>query len=200
MPYSPATYEEKPYNRCIDCRYIGKRCDGPDFLAMEIPRLCEWARLRKAYLTSQDKKWTNNYIAEQADISRATADRFFAGDIDDLKFTTASRILKVLVNGTWGQYPCTMAADNDSDNDCEHFKELLTTERQKTDYLKKQVEFKEKQMLAKDELLADLKNFMRLKDKTIQIISVLLGICVVVIIGSLVMDLLNPSVGYFWLR
>lgn len=200
MPYSPATYEEKPYNCCIDCRYIGKRCDGPDFLAMEIPRLCEWARLRKAYLTSQDKKWTNNYIAEQADISRATADRFFAGDIDDLKFTTASRILKVLVNGTWGQYPCAMVADNGSDNDCEHFKELLATERQKTDYLKKQVEFKEKQMLAKDGLLADLKNFLHLKNKTIQILAVLLGLCVVVIIGSLVMDLLNPSVGYFWLR
>ena len=200
MPYSPATYEEKPYNRCIDCRYIGKRCDGPDFLAMEIPRLCEWARLRKAYLTSQDKKWTNNYIAEQADISRATADRFFAGDIDDLKFTTASRILKVLVNGTWGQYPCAMVADNGSDNDCEHFKEMLAAERQKTDYLKKQVEFKEKQMLAKDELLADHKNFLHLKNKTIQILATLLGLCVVVIIGSLVMDLTNPSVGYFWLR
>lgn len=200
MPYSPATYEEKPYNRCIDCRYIGKHCDGPDFLAMEIPRLCEWARLRKAYLTSQDKKWTNNYIAEQADISRATADRFFAGDIDDLKFTTASRILKVLVNGTWGQYPCAMVAGNDSDNDCDHFKELLAAERQKTDYLKKQVEFKEKQMLAKDELLADLKNFLRLKDKTIQILSVLLGLCVVIIIGLLIVDLINPSVGYFWLR
>ena len=200
MPYSPATYEEKPYNRCIDCRFIGKRCDGPDFLAMSIPRLCEWARLRKAYLTSQDRKWTNNYIAEQAEISRATADRFFAGDIDDLKFTTASRILKVLVNGTWGQYPCAMVADNISENDCEHFKELLASERQKTDYLKKQVEFKEQQMIAKDEQLKERKRFIELKDKTIQILAALLGVCVVVIIGALVIDLVNPNIGYFWVH
>ena len=204
MPYSPATYEEKPYNRCIDCRYIGKRCDGPDFLAMEIPRLCEWARLRKAYLTSQDKKWTNNYIAEQADISRATADRFFAGDIDDLKFTTASRILKVLVNGTWGQYPCALAAEASDDKslamECTHLKELLNEEKAKTKFLKEQVEFKEQQMRHKDGVMNARGDFATKQAKDIRILSVLLGLCVVIIIGSLIVDLLNPSVGYFWLR
>lgn len=202
MPFSPETYEAKPYNRCIDCVHIGKRCDGPDFLAMEVPRLCEWSRLRKSYLSSQDKKWTNAYVAEQADISKATADRFFAGDIDDIKFTTASRIIRVLVNGTWGQYPCAMAAgeyeNKDAFSECKRLEDLLASEQKKTEYLKEQVKFKESQMLAKDELIADRKMFLHLKDRTIQILAALLGLCVIIIISSLIVDLINPNIGYFW--
>lgn len=198
MPYSPATYEEKPYNRCVDCIHIGKDCDGPDFLAMSIERLCEWAKLRKSYLGISDKKWTNAYIAEQADVSRATVDRFLAGDIDDLKFTTASRIIKVLVNGTWGQYPCAMAAGDASGFECEHLKELLEAENKKTEYLKKQVEFKESQMLAKDKILGERADFLRLKDKYIGILAAALALCLVVIIGALVIDAMNPNMGFFW--
>jgi len=198
MPFSPSTYEEKPYNRCIDCIHIGKTCDGPDFLAMTIPRLCEWARLRKSYLGSQDKKWTNAYIADQAEVSKATVDRFFAGDIDDIKFTTASRIIRILVNGTWGQYPCTMAAGETNDFECERLKELLNEEKKKTAHLVKRVEFQEEQMLAKDEIIADRKNFLHLKDRTIQILAVLLGVSVIIIIAFLVTDFLNPSLGFFW--
>ena len=111
--------EEKPYNRCIDCVHIGKKCDGPDFLAMEIHRLCEWARLRKEYLHRKDAKWINAYVAERAEMSLTTVNRFFSGDIDDLKFSTAARILRVLVDGTWGQYPCAMVTDGDDAADLE---------------------------------------------------------------------------------
>lgn len=202
MPYSPATYEGKPYNRCIDCVHIGKDCDGPDFLAMSIERLCEWAKLRKSYLSISDKKWTNAYIAEQADVSRATVDRFLAGDIDDLKLTTASRIIKVLVNGTWGQYPCAMAAvggdDTATSAECERLQDALDAERRKVDYLKEQVTFKENQMLAKDKILGERADFLRLKDKYIGILAVALAVCLVVIIGALVIDAMDPNMGFFW--
>jgi len=203
MPFTPSSFEEKPYNRCIDCIHIGRKCDGPDFLAMSIQRLCEWSRLRKAYLNSRDRKWTNGYIAEQADVSKTTVDRFFSGEIDDLKFTTASRILRVLVNGTWGQYPCAMAAGESDGADaaeCKRLEDLLESERKKTEYLKEQVRFKESQMLAKDELIADRKRFLLLKDKTIRILAVLLGLCAALILGLLVMDYSNPQAGFFWVR
>ena len=109
MPFSPKSIEEKPYNMCVNCAHIGKNCDGPNFLAMEMPRLCEWCRLRKDYLHNLDSKWTNAYIAEQSGISKVTVDRFLSGSVDDLKTSTIARILKVMVNGTWGQYPCAMA-------------------------------------------------------------------------------------------
>ena len=193
MPFSPTTYEEKPYNRCIDCVHIGKKCDGPDFLAMEIPRLCEWSRMRKDYLHRKDAKWTNAYIAERADVSKTTVDRFFVGDIEDLKFSTAARIIKVLVNGTWGQYPCSMAANEDNsktESEFERLRELLSEEKAKTAYLKDQVAFKEEQMRLKDQQIADRgkllderRDFLHRKDRVIVILAVLLGVCVLSILG-----------------
>lgn len=152
MPYRSSTlFEEKPYNRCVDCIHLGVRCDGPNFFAMDIQRLSEWARLRKDYLHHKDFKWTNQYIAMQADVSYTTVSRFMVGDLDDIKFSTAAAIIRVLVNGTWGQYPCALASGEiDYEPECQRLKELLDAERAKTEYLKKQVEFKENQMIEKD--------------------------------------------------
>jgi len=118
-------YQEKPYNRCIDCEHIGVDCDGPDFLAMDIPRLCEWAKLRKEHLRHTDPKWTMTYIADKSGVGKSTVERFINGRIDDLDFTTAARIIRVLVNGSWGKYPCTMAAGMEY-NELLKFKRLLS--------------------------------------------------------------------------
>lgn len=117
--------ENKPYNRCISCESLGVNCDGPDFLAMDIPRLCEWARMRKTYLKNKDPKWTVVYVAEKSGVGETTVDRFLNGRIEDLTFTTAARIIRVLVNGSWGQFPCTAAADKEY-NDLVKFKRLLS--------------------------------------------------------------------------
>lgn len=133
--------ENKPYNRCVDCDHLGTNCDGPDFLAMEIPRLCEWARLRKDYLHRKDPKWTVAYISEQADISKTTVDRFLNGRIEDLTFTTAARIIRVLIDGSWGQYPCTIADDREY-TELMRFKRLLAAEiisQEEYDQKKKQI-------------------------------------------------------------
>lgn len=205
MPFSPATYEEKPYNRCIDCVHIGKQCDGPNFLAMEMPRLSEWSRLRKAFLQSKDPKWTNAYIAECAGLSKTTVDRFLSGDLDDIKLSTAARIIKVLVDGTWGQYPCSLAAGESGSSEsakieCEYLRSLLESEQRKVSHLKEQVDFRGGQMISKDKLLDEHADFLRLKDKTIRLLAGLLGLCVVIIIGFFVMDFMNPVKGFFWLH
>lgn len=197
MPFPRPTPGEKPYNRCIDCEYIGQKCDGPDFLAMDIRRLCEWSRLRKDYLHRRDAKWTNAHIAERADMSLTTVNRFFAGDIEDLKFSTAARIIKVLVDGTWGQYPCTMAAGENSteaiEAECERLREALKEEKSRTAYLMAQERFKDKLITERDELAGKQR-------KDIHALAALLCVCVLVIVSALVVDLLVPNVGYFWMR
>lgn len=92
---------DKPYNRCITCPKLGVNCDGPNFLAMSGERWLEWVKLRKDYLG-----WTNMDIADQAQISKTTVDRVFAGHGGDLRTSTMEAITKALVNGTWGQFPC----------------------------------------------------------------------------------------------
>ena len=224
MPYSPATYEEKPYNRCVDCVHTGQKCDGPNFLAMDIPRLCEWSRLRKDYLHTLDKKWTNAYIADASKLSEKTVARFFAGDIEDLKLTTAASIIKVLIDGTWGKYPCAMAAletetvyvDNPAIVDqCKHLQESLDAltiahkrevaeireyEQGRIEYLKEQVRFKEEQMRSKDKLLQERYDFLKRKDKWIAILASALAVALLLIITALVIDSMNPNMGFFWLE
>ena len=210
MPFSPQTLEEKPYNLCVACTHIGKRCDGPNFLAMEMPRLCEWCRLRKDYLHRLDPKWTNAYIAKQADVSKVSIDRFFSGNIDDIKTSTIARILKVLVDGTWGQYPCTMVADEKEPvyipdpaliERCDRLQADLDAaradDRRKIDFLKDQIMSQEEQMTGKDKLLAERYGFIKRKDRAIVTLSIFLGVAVVLIIAALIVDLLNPYYGFF---
>lgn len=210
MPFSPQTLEEKPYNMCVKCTHIGKRCDGPNFLAMNMPRLCEWSRLRKDYLHNLDTRWTNAYIAEQASVSKVSIDRFLSGNVDDIKISTIARIIKVLVNGSWGQYPCAMTADNPEpiyvDNPtlverCERLQaDLAATradDRQKIDFLKDQIKFQEEQMTGKDKLLAERYGFIKKKDRAIITLSILLGIAVVIILALLIADLVSPDYGFF---
>ena len=195
---------EKSYSRCIDCEHIGKKCGGPDFVVMEAQKLSDWCRKRKDFLHKSDPKWTNAYVSQQTEVSLATVSRFFAGDIDDIKLSTAARILRVLVNGTWGQYPCLMVGNYDADPALEserrRLDELLTVERAKTDYLKEQVAFKEKQMIEKDKVIAERGDFAVKQRRDIVVLSALLGVCALAIISALVVDLLNPNIGFFWLR
>lgn len=204
MSFTPQTHDEKPYNRCITCSSIGVHCDGPNFLAMDMHHLSEWCRLRKDYLHSLDTKWTNAYIAEQAGVSKVSVDRFLSGNVEDIKTSTIARILKVLVNGSWGQYPCSMAAAEKEpiymDNPtlierCERLQADLDAaradDRQKIDFLKEQ-------LAGKDKLLAERYNFIKRKDRAIVTLSIFLGIAVILILAALVVDIINPDYGYFW--
>lgn len=209
MPFSQKTYEEKPYNRCITCEFIGKHCDGPNFLAMDMTRLSEWCRLRKDYLHTIDPKWTNIYIADQAQVSKTSIDRFLSGHVDDIRVSTIARIVKVLVNGSWGQYPCAnegiLEAEADLMKQLEEVKaennrlrEAQAENRQKIDFLKEQVKFKEDQMQKKDRQLDERRDYMRRKDKTIIFFAVMFFICLAVIITALIVDRLNRNIGFFW--
>ena len=226
MPFSPQTLEEKPYNLCLNCAHIGKRCDGPNFLAMDTERWCEWCRLRKEYLG-----WTNARIADGAGVSKISVDRVMSGNVKDLRISTMQSITRVLVNGTWGQYPCAMAGVsepeviyvdnpslvekvNEANLECKRLQAALDklSEDRKTDvatahaeehlridYLKEQIKFKEEQMRIKDKLLEERYDFLKRKDRIILCLSLLLALALLLIIAALVVDRLDPGKGFFWL-
>ena len=201
MPFSPQTLEEKPYNLCLNCAHIGKRCDGPNFLAMSTERWSEWVRLRKEYLG-----WTNARVAELAEVSKVSVDRIMSGNIKDIRTTTMQAVTKALVNGSWGQYPCALAVveaeAKDTDNsvlsfECEHLRkelaEVRDAERRKVDFLKQQISFMEKQLEEKDERLRERYNFMKRKDWIIAV----LGVVVAMFVLLLIVDACNGHFGYF---
>lgn len=165
MPFSPETLEEKPYNICISCSRMGNTCDGPNFLAMSVERWCEWVHLRKDFLN-----WRNTTIAEKAGISKISVDRVMARDVKDLRITTMQAITRVLVNGTWGQYPCALVAETKKeiivDNpvivaQCQHLQDTMgklseeykaevaavrAEAQRKVDFLREQIAVKDKQI------------------------------------------------------
>lgn len=169
MPFSRRTLEEKPYNRCINCAHIGQMCDGPNFLAMEIERWCEWCHLRKEYLG-----WTNAHVAEVAGVSKISVDRIMAVNIKDLRISTMQAVTKALVNGTWGKYPCVMAATGSLEStaaECTKLNEKIAAmqaehkteveairaeEGRKIEYLREQLRFANDQIATKDRLLESI--------------------------------------------
>lgn len=194
MPFSKKSLEEKPYNRCVNCDHIGKTCDGPNFLAMSAERWCEWCHLRKNYLG-----WTNAHIADAADLSKASVDRVMAGHVNDVRLTTIQQITKALVNGSWGQYPCTMATDKETATaDNPVLVEKCAQLESKVSYLKDQAVFKDEQMRIKDKLLDERADFLRRKDKAITALSLMLGVSVLLIVVALFVDLLHHDMGFFW--
>ena len=172
MPFTPETLEEKPYNMCINCSHIGKTCDGPNFLAMSIERWCEWCTLRKDYLG-----WSNSRLALQANVAKISIDRITSGNVKDLRISTMQAVTKALVNGTWGQYPCVMAATEEKiiyrDSPeliarCEQLQQqadsIRANDRQKIDHLKHEVEFLSSQLEHKDVLIANLMEMLKAKE------------------------------------
>lgn len=102
--FADGQYTEKPYDRCLECEHLGQDCDGPNCLAMSLDRWCEWSRSRK-----DDLGWTNAYVSEVSGVSLATINRIMSGACNkDIKLSTAADVTQVLVNGSWGQYPCAM--------------------------------------------------------------------------------------------
>ena len=187
MPYSPNQHEEKPYNACIDCKHLGKNCDGPNFLAMTPERFGEWVKLRKQY-----KGWTLEYLAEKSGVSESSLRRIISGKAGNLMWDTVQPIAQVLVDGSWGQYPCAWAASTGAlDNDTDHLKESLADEKQKVAYLKQQVEDYKA-------LLEERKSYLKLKDRWIVIFAVAFAIALLYIIITLIVDLNNPQLGMYW--
>lgn len=204
MTFTPKSLKEKPYVACVNCSYLGKTCDGPNFLSMSSEQWSEWAKLRKDFLG-----WTNQDVIVKSGVSKATVERAFAGSID-LRLSNMQAITKALINGTWGQYPCAMHSDNHDSTDVTaslaRAEELLEVEQRKVAFLREQVAINEHQMLekdrqieSKDERLAERRDFIYRKDRVIWILSVLLGIAVLIIISGLVIDAMNPYKGFFWL-
>lgn len=216
--------QTKPYNKCIRCSYLGKRCDGPNPLAMvdlesdrPLARIGEWMRLRKEYLHEQDTKWTNAYIAEEAQVAKATVDNLLAGKAVDIKISSLVRIFKVVVNGSWGEYPCAMEEQERELMECR--KELQEAqarvkelEKDNADLFERKCHFKElyydanAQLKKKDqqiedrgEIIKDRGKFMRRKDLWITVLAIAALIGWTIIIAALVIDKANPNVGFFWL-
>lgn len=184
------------YENCLKCDHLGKDCDGPNFIAMEPHQLADWCISRK----EQFPHLTFDKISDLTHVSKSTVNGFFNKKHEDYYYNNIRKIVELLLDGEWDDNPCAIPPD---------------TERAE---LMKKIEHLEETAKWRDEKIADLQNtnaqlqtlvantnarYTKDKDflrSIIIVLAICFGICLLVIIGALVIDRLNPDIGFFWLR
>lgn len=197
------------YEKCLTCPEIGVTCDGPNFVAMSAQELLAWCKARKAHL-----KLSNQKIADLAGMPKGTIDRLFAGEHMDIRWETVRPLVRALMGGAWNDNPCPDAPENVGAAAQAEIEGL----RQQIKQLEHEIAWHEdkQKMLQKDNdslqmlvtntnaRLTKDKDFLRSqitsKNRTIAILAVLFGVSLAVILAALIVDRLNPEVGFFWLR
>lgn len=209
-PISAEVTDEKPFNKCFECAYLRNGCSGPNLSVMTVERACEFLQICRQRLGYSYQK-----VADLSMLSIITVKRILTGQIKDPGFLTMQALSFVLVSDPKGKHPCAMHLVNEETHNavaaCKEaqaalarkdaeFEQLRQSDREKIDFLKQQVAFKESQMIEKDKLLHERASFMRRKDATLIVLGLLLLICLVLIIGALVIDRSDPTKGFFWLQ
>lgn len=153
--------------QCKDCPRASTGCLR--YISELSPEdLRDWCLKRKAALAL-----TNQQIADAANISRRTVERFFSSDIRDFRFSSVQPIMLVLLE----------------DFDCRMNSVQTVLEAERADM---KIQSLEQQLKTEKRDLA----FAR---KYVVVLSIALAIAVAVIVAALVIDLLHADRGFFWL-
>jgi len=204
-------FKNKPYNICLECSYLGKSCDGPNFLGMTYKRWVEWCNIRKRQLNL-----TNATIAELSGIPKGTIDTIFSGRSDDIRFSTMQAITKVLVGGCWGQYPCHYAASHiggeetpettmqkmqveldQAKQELRDLKQGSELSAYKADDAQKKVDYLKQQIRFKEIAIEDFRTSIRKKEKVILTLGIAFGVLAIGLIVMFAIDAFVPDAGWF---
>lgn len=168
------------FEKCLSCSLLGTSCNGPNFFTASASEMLDWCKERKARLGL-----TNAKISDLSGVPKGTVDRLFAGEHVDAKFETVRPIVKCLVGGEFDVNTC-IAPDKVQ---MEHQAEIIEQQQQTIHRLEEEkanmLEFFEKQI--------------KIKRKFNVILVVSLIFTLLIIITALIIDRLNPEIGFFWL-
>lgn len=173
--------ENKPFNRCLHCDFMGNGCSGPNLNAMTVERACEFLQIRRV-----QKKYSYQKTADLCGLAPVTVKRILTGKIKDPSFLSMQALTFVLIADPKDKYPCAMHLVSEEFDqaiaDCKAAQEALAkkeieleAEKKKVEYLKHQAEFEEQQMLTKDKQLGERTQFMKTKDRAIASLTILLA-------------------------
>lgn len=153
--------------KCKDCPRASTGCLR--YISELSPEdLRDWCLKRKVALAL-----TNQQIADAANISRRTVDRFFAANLRDFRFSSVQPIMLALLQ----------------DFDCR-----TTTTQTAFDIERADLKIQNLEQQLKTE-----KRDLVFARKYIVVLSIALAIAVAVIVSALVIDLMYADRGFFWL-
>lgn len=219
---------ETNYDLCISCPYIGNQCNGPNLSVISTTRWCEWISLYKESMGWNNAQIAELSGVSLSTVCRVMSGTSSGLTVETKYRISYAMIFKRAPGKDPAKSPCAIAAlglpldtdwaavlqenadlkarlqsealqgTNDRDAARRQYDDLKESEQRKIEYLKKDNEFYQSQLLAKDKLLDERADFLRAKDKIIALLASLLGLSVLLIAAFLIIDVLNPDLGFFW--
>lgn len=191
------------YEKCLTCKQLGSTCDGPNLLLLDAVELGQWCdALRKLRPGA-----TYDKTAAETKVSKTAVYSFLTGAHADCRLETARPVARWLIGGSCEGNPCGNVTSSEKaayeekirqlEKDNAHLNEKVADLQKNNDSLQMLVTNTNASTTQdKDFLHSQITN----RNKSIAVLSTLLGICVLAIIGALIIDRINPDVGFFWLR
>ncbi len=188
------------YSECIKCPKIGISCDGPNFFAMSTPELLAWCKERKKEL-----KISNAQIAEKSGMPKGTIDRLFAGEHVDFRYETIRPLLKALTGGAWAGNPCgTLEEENalqkriqELETELARRDESIQGYKENSDAMKTLITNTNKRHT---EQLEFLRGEIKRKNRIMTAMIAVAVLALLYIIVTLIIDIIDPSQGFYWLE
>lgn len=184
---------------CTSCERLGVSCSGPQFLAMSPAELTSWIRRRKAALGL-----TIDELAARAGVSATSINRMLSGTWSNYRLETVSPILQVLLGGSWPALSC--AAETGQEmfalrDRVHHLEGELSATRVSAGQAHEAAQDNADSLRAQIAQLLEQIDQLRMQVQQHRRLAYALGIILLLvllgIIGLLLYDLSNGSVGYF---
>jgi len=96
----------KPYYKCLSCPRFRKVCGGIPTREMDLQEWCEYMRDVRDHF-----HLTNDYIAQEADVSDTTVERIMAINVKQDIMRANARRIELVVIGKVGKHICELEYD-----------------------------------------------------------------------------------------
>ena len=176
------------YEKCLNCEKLGTSCNCMSFVKMSSHEIIEWCKKKKTLLHI-----TNEALANMSGVPVGTINRIFAGKGSDYYYETLRPIIKALVSGDWAEDNCPNIEETEEIK--ERSKDIIARLEQERDFLKQEI-INVRQQAQKE--IALLMPLLRFRKHTIIVLGSLLGVALALILTALIIDSLNPNVGFFF--
>lgn len=192
------------FEKCITCDHISGCPHSPRFYMLSPPEVIDWCRKRKKFLGL-----SNDDIAEMSGLPHGTVSRLLGGNYADYKHTTIQPLLRSLTGDGLGELPCPTAQPEITELMEKYSNACARIEFLETHYQEDMLRIRADDQRQIDHLnaeIADFKEELEFKRQQLRaahtgriIMTVLCILLLLVIVAALVVDSLNPGIGFFWL-
>lgn len=191
---------------CSNCDHLGRDCPKK-LMLLSLDEIIDWCQ----YVMDKNKL-THEFVARLANTPKGTIDRVMAKLSADCRYSTIHAIVCALFEYLGISAVClddvaaeaAVQADDIKRQNAELQRALADSEKERQalqDRLAESAEsltFMKAQIAKKDDRIDRLSYTVGEWRRIVKLLASLLALAVLLIIGALVIDKLDPSVGFFW--